>query len=96
MAQWVRSGDAGLEAQLMAENFFMDHDRQHRRAEIDAVLEQAGPIDSVEAIKPENQLRGSFGMQAANGRISVFFTLTPEREARVQQLDVRFEPHPKG
>ena len=94
VADWVRTGNPEVESRIMAENFFMDFSRERRRKEIQAVLEQAGTIDSVEALNPENQLRGSFRMQAANGHISVFFTLTPEREAKVQQLDVTFEPHP--
>lgn len=96
VAQWVRTGDTGLENGLMAENFFMDHDREHRRADIDAVLKQAGTIQSVEALKPENQLRGTFTMKAANGQVTVFFTLTPEREAKLQELEVSFQPHPGG
>ncbi len=96
VAEWVRSGDSGVESGLMAENFFMDFSRQRRRTEIEAILKQAGPIESVEALVPENQLRGSFKMKAANGQVSVFFTLTPERDARVQQLDVSFLPHASG
>lgn len=93
VADWVRNGDAGVEARIMAENFFPDHSREHRRAEIEAVLEQAGPIESVGALEPDNQLRGSFKMKAANGLVTVFFTLSPEKDPKVQQLDVGFEPH---
>lgn len=92
VAEWVRSGDPEVESRIMAENFFMDQSREHRRAEIEEVLEDAGAISSVGALEPENQLRGQFDMQAANGRVVVFFTLTPERDPKVQQLDVRFEP----
>ena len=90
VADWVRTGNPEVEA-LMAENFFMDFSRERRRKEIQAVLDQAGAIGSIGALEPENQLRGSFKMQAANGEVSVFFTLTPEKEAKIQQLDVSFE-----
>ncbi|WP_088340062.1 serine hydrolase domain-containing protein [Robiginitalea sediminis] len=93
VAEWVRTGDETLEAELMAENFFMDHSREIRRAEIQDILEQAGEIASVEPIDPQNQLRGRFEMVAANGKISVFYTLTPEKDPKVQQLDVRYEPN---
>ena len=75
----------------MAENFFMDQSREHRRSEIAEVLEEAGDISSVGELEPENQLRGRFRMQAANGEVVVFFTLTPEADPKVQQLDVSFE-----
>jgi CubicO group peptidase (beta-lactamase class C family) len=92
VADWVRTGDPAVESQIMAENFFMDFSRERRRKEIQAALDQAGAIESVGALEPENQLRGSFSMQAANGEISVYFTLTPEKDPKVQQLDVSFEP----
>lgn len=95
VAEWVRTGNETLEQELMAENFFMDHSREFRRAEIQEILEQAGEITAVESIKPNNQLRGRFEMVAANGRISVFYTLTPEKDPKVQQLDVRYEPNKK-
>ena len=91
VAQWVRSGDPQVEARIMAENFFMDQSREHRRSEIAEVLEEAGDISSVGELEPENQLRGRFRMQAANGEVVVFFTLTPEADPKVQQLDVSFE-----
>ncbi len=91
VAQWVRSGDPQVEASIMAENFFMDQSKEHRRSEIAEVLEEAGDISSVGELEPENQLRGRFRMQAANGEVVVFFTLTPEADPKVQQLDVSFE-----
>ena len=92
VADWVRTGDPAVESQIMAENFFMDFSRERRRKEIQAVLDQAGAIESVGALEPENQLRGGFRMKAGNGEISVYFTLTPEKDPKVQQLDVSFEP----
>ena len=90
VAEWVRSGDEEIEMRIMAENFFMDQDRGHRRSEIEGLLEEAGEISAVGEVEPENQLRGRFRMQASNGELVVFFTLTPERNPKVQQLDVSF------
>jgi CubicO group peptidase (beta-lactamase class C family) len=92
VAEWVRTGNPAVETQIMAENFFMDFSRERRRAEIQAILDRAGAIEAVEALKPENQLRGSFSLKAANGLVSVFFTLTPENVPKVQELDVSFTP----
>ncbi|MDG1571408.1 serine hydrolase [Robiginitalea sp. M366] len=91
VADWVRTGNPELEARLMAENFFLDQSREARRAEIDEVLEQAGEIAGIDPLEPENQLRGRFELPAQKGKVSIFFTLTPEKDPKVQQLDVRFE-----
>lgn len=92
VVQLIQSWDSGLEASILAENFYLDHSREHRMADIRKTMDAAGPIRSVDPIEPLNQLRGGFTMQAENGAVSVFFTLTPEREARVQYLEVEFQP----
>lgn len=61
-------------------------------AEVEAILSQAGAIQQMQPIEPYNQLRGRFGMQAEHGVVNVFFTLTPEKDPKVQRLDVSFEP----
>lgn len=60
-------------------------------AEVQEVLEKAGSIQSIGELKPGNQLRGSFKLQAENGIIDVFFTLTPEKYPKVQRLIVSFQ-----
>ncbi|MFM1877563.1 MAG: hypothetical protein RLZZ241_429 [Bacteroidota bacterium] len=90
VAEWIQNGNPNLEVAIMAENFFLDYSRSRRRKEINEVLEKAGGIISVGKIIPENQLRASFTMDATNGTIQVFFTLTPEKEPKVQQLDLAF------
>ena len=73
----------------MAENFYLDHVREYRMQEIRKLLEEVGPIQEVEALIPSNQLRGRFDIRAEKATIRVFFTLTPEKDPKVQQLDVR-------
>jgi hypothetical protein len=46
----------------------------------------------MDEIKPENQLRGTFKLRAAHGVIEVYFTLTPEKDPKVQDLEVTFQP----
>jgi hypothetical protein len=41
---------------------------------------------------PENQLRGHFVLEGERANIDVFFTLTPENPALIQQLDFREIP----
>jgi CubicO group peptidase (beta-lactamase class C family) len=73
---------------LFAENFFMDEELVRRKEATSKIFEEAGAILSVKPITPENQLRGSFIMEGSKKNVWVFFTLTPEKEALIQQLDV--------
>lgn len=84
-----------LEADILAENFYMDQSREFRVSEIQEVLNKAGAIQTINEVEPDNQLRGSFNIEAENGVINIFFTLTPEKQPKVQQLDIAFEPSEK-
>ncbi|MTI40234.1 hypothetical protein E1140_12060 [Fulvivirga lutimaris] len=87
----IENWDAQLEAKILAENFYLDKSREDRMAEIKDVFQKAGTIESIDKIEPMNQLRGSFKMNSENGVVRVFFTLTPEKSPKVQQLDVSFD-----
>ena len=71
---------------LFAENFFPDISKAYRKKETDSLLTKIGKITSVSKMKPENLLRGSFGLVGEKGTIEVYFTLTPESEPKVQWL----------
>jgi hypothetical protein len=73
---------------VFAENFFLDQPLERWREVSQSTLAQAGDITNVTGIIAENQLRGTFMIEGSKKNISVFFTLTPEREARIQQLDL--------
>lgn len=90
VAEWIQTGNSELEHTILAENFFMDFSKDRRRKEINGLLQKAGAITSIGPFIPENQLRGSFAMGAENGTVHVFFTLTPEKEPKVQQLELAF------
>ncbi|MGF1559818.1 MAG: hypothetical protein ACFCUL_12085 [Flavobacteriaceae bacterium] len=85
--------NADLESKILAENFYLDRSRAHRMAEAKEIVLKAGTIQSIGQIDPNNQLRGSFKIMAENGAITIFFTLTPEKYAKVQRLDIAFEPN---
>ena len=79
---------------LFAENFFLDQNLATRRAAAQALLAQAGPVRTVGALEPVNQLRGRFRLLGERAAVDVFFTLSPESPARVQQLDLKLAPTP--
>ncbi len=74
---------------LFAENFFLDTPLVIWKERAKDVFEKAGAIKSVGAMKPENQLRGTFTMEGEKKNIQVFFTLTPEKNPLIQQLRIR-------
>jgi CubicO group peptidase (beta-lactamase class C family) len=92
LAEMITTWDSQLESKILAENFYLDVSREQRRAKIEALLQEAGPILSTDPIVPENQLRGTFRMKTEKGILSVYFTLTPEIDPKVQDLEVGFEP----
>ncbi len=93
IVELIQSWDSELEAKILAENFYLDKSRDHRMSEIQEVLKKAGELKKINNMEPNNQLRGSFKIETENGVIEIFFTLTPEKTPRVQQLDVSFEPN---
>lgn len=76
---------------IFAENFFLDEPLERRREATRKIFEEAGAIKSVMALRPENQLRGNFVLKGEKRNISIFFTLTPEKEALIQQLDIELQ-----
>ncbi|MBL7871202.1 MAG: beta-lactamase family protein [Cyclobacteriaceae bacterium] len=76
------------QTKVFAENFFWDESLVRRKEATRKIFEEAGAILSVKPITPENQLRGGFIIEGSKKNVWVFFTLTPEREALIQQLDV--------
>lgn len=86
VAETFQQGEDALKADIFAENFFLDESREHRVGEISKALEKAGKILEVTEIEPQNQLRGIFRLKGENGDVAILFTLTPEKDPKVQQL----------
>jgi len=95
IVELIQTWDLELEANILAENFYMDKSREYRMSEIQEVLNKAGSIQNTNEMEPSNQLRGSYKIQAENGVIDIFFTLTPEKNPKIQQLDISFESNEK-
>lgn len=83
---------AALADALVAENFFLDRSREAWLKRTRETFAKAGAIRSVGEITPENQLRGTFPFVTENGRIDVYFTLTPEAAPKLQELRLTFVP----
>lgn len=75
-------------SKIFAENFFPDRSAEAWRKYSIELFNQIGAIKNIQELKPENQLRGSFEITGENGKINVFFTLTPENPALIQELQM--------
>jgi len=84
LPDWSNAERSGI----FAENFFPDRSVALRRQEAQALFSTIGKVTSVGELIPENQLRGTFRLTGERGAIDVFFTLTPENPALIQQLDL--------
>ena len=92
VAKLIQTWDPALAETIVGENFFLDRSLEEWRKHTQRVFQQAGKITSVGTLSPENQLRGTFPLITENGDVMVFFTLTPEKAARLQQLRLTFRP----
>jgi hypothetical protein len=52
------------------------------------LFNQIGAVKNIQELNPENQLRGNFEIVGETGKINVFFTLTPENPALIQELQM--------
>jgi hypothetical protein len=86
----IQTWDEDLETEILAENFYLDKSRAHRKTEIEEILVKADEIGAVGDLIALNQLRGEFNINAENGIISIFFTLTPEKNPKVQAIYLSF------
>lgn len=81
--------DNATATSLFADNFFDDYPITHLKDEARKIFDATGKIISVGEMIPENQLRGTCILQCEKGRIQIFFTLTPENPAKIQEYRIR-------
>lgn len=91
ITELIQHWEPDLEDKILAENFYLDISREDRMAEVHKIFKKVGPIEEVGEMEPENQLRGSYKIQTQHGELKIYFTLTPEKNPKVQQLNVSFQ-----
>ncbi len=70
---------------IFAENFFEDYPMEDLKNSADAIFKKVGNIIQVNAMIPENQLRGYCIIDCEKGKVRLAFTLTPENPALIQE-----------
>ncbi|MGA9270726.1 MAG: serine hydrolase domain-containing protein [Lutimonas sp.] len=91
IVELIKSWGPALEAQILAENFYMDMTRESYVKEMKELMEKAGPISSIGEIDAYNQLRGTFKIHTENGAVEVFYTMSPEKDPLIQMLDLELQ-----
>ena len=93
--QLIQTWNPEIEKEIIAENLYLDESRERRMKQFKEIFKKAGEIKRIDRIVPWNQLRGVYKVHAENGVIQVYFSLTPEKNPKVQDLYVSFEPNEK-
>lgn len=83
LTEW-EEGNLGI----FADNFFLDEPLEQRKSAAKRIFEEAGAIQEISELTPLNQLRGSFILSGQKSNIRVFFTLNPQKEAFIQQVNL--------
>lgn len=76
---------------IFAENFFEDYPIEDLKNSADAIFKKIGNITKVNAMIPENQLRGYCIIDCEKGKLKLAFTLTPENPALIQEYHLTIE-----
>ena len=88
LPDWNKAEQSGI----FAENFFPDYPIDSLKKEAKDLYIRAGKIISIKAMKPENQLRGSFIIEGEKINMEVYFTLSPENPALIQEYHIKEIP----
>ncbi len=91
LPDWNNAQQSGI----FAENFFPDYPVDSLKKQAKDLYAKAGKIIAVKAMIPENQLRGSFIMEGEKINMEVYFTLSPENPALIQEYHIKELVRPK-
>lgn len=89
LAAMLPDWNGARESDIFAVNFWMDYFVDSLRSEARALFARAGKIERVGPMHAENAMRGWFLLEGERADLEVFFTLTPENPAKIQQYRIR-------
>ncbi len=85
LPDWNNAEQSGI----FAENFFPDYPIDSLKKQAKELYTKAGKIISIKELKPENQLRGSFIIEGEKINMEIYFTLSPENPALIQDYEIK-------
>jgi hypothetical protein len=69
-------------------SFFKDYFIEDLRAESQSLYRKVGKIIAIGEMIPVNQLRGYFTITGEKGKLDIWFTLSPENPALIQEFKI--------
>lgn len=90
---WLESNDAAELQARAADNFFLDSDLEHRRAQLEKIRAELGAFKNVSALQPMNALRGKWRIECERGMLDVLLTLAPTMQPTIQMLTLSAHPN---
>ncbi len=91
LPDWNKAEQSGI----FAENFFPDYPLDSLKKQAKDLYAKAGKIIAIKEMKPENQLRGAFIIEGEKINMEVYFTLSPENPALIQEYHITELAKPK-
>ena len=88
LPDWNNAAQSGI----FAENFFPDYPIDSLKKQAKDLYTKAGKIILIKGMKPENQLRGSFIIEGEKINMEIYFTLSPENPALIQEYHIKEIP----
>jgi CubicO group peptidase (beta-lactamase class C family) len=88
LPDWNNAEQSGI----FAENFFPDYPIDTLKKHARDLFAKAGNIIAIKPVDAENQLRGSFIIEAEKTNIEIYFTLSPENPPLIQEYHIRERP----
>jgi CubicO group peptidase (beta-lactamase class C family) len=76
------------ETGIFSENFFKDYLADSLRKDAKFLFTKIGRVTNTSDVFPVNQLRGYFTITGVTGELDIWFTLTPEKPALIQEYKI--------
>lgn len=86
--RWLETTDDGELTARAADNFILDRDVAHRRAELEKIRADLGAFVRVGELDAVNALRGKWVIECERGWLDVFLTLAPTMPPTIQMLNL--------
>jgi hypothetical protein len=89
LLRYLPDWEGAEQSGIFAENFFLDNPTDLLRKDARALFAKAGKIRTVRPMVAENNLRGTFILEGEHANLEVYFTLSPENPALIQEFRIR-------
>jgi hypothetical protein len=86
VAKMFTAGSVTSAGDLLAPNFLMDRDAEHRARDFAELKAQVGTCDTAAPIAPTGALAGDFTWRCEHGRVKGAVLLAPTQTLRIQSL----------